>query len=153
MTDGKITTTEATESAQPPSAEVDNDKGLCVDHGTDTKTVEETVLAIPKEKGCEITDGRTAASTGHVITEAPRPDDVSLGWGGYDEVYFWQQSGLTVTKDMVKDEKYSKERHLPTRFVNEAGEHVCTVESVVDPKDYPPREEPLTLYELLNKKK
>ncbi|KFA80292.1 hypothetical protein S40288_05880 [Stachybotrys chartarum IBT 40288] len=96
---------------------------------------------------------RSATSAGHIHAH-PRPAGVSLGWGGYDKFTHWQSHGRQIKKDMVEDEEWSKDLLAPIIRVNEAGEVLKIIETVIDPEDLPQRpREPMTLYELLNNSK
>ncbi|CAH0028911.1 unnamed protein product [Clonostachys rhizophaga] len=95
----------------------------------------------------QITDLRSATSTSHLFHHE-RPDDVCVGWGGYDEFSHWQSCGLRVAKDIVgienpkaaedpeakervEERKWENDNNGATEFVNEAGEAVFTMPAYV----------------------
>ncbi|POS70515.1 hypothetical protein DHEL01_v211089 [Diaporthe helianthi] len=50
-------------------------------------------------------DLRTATNGGHVPIKK-RPQDIGLGWGGYDDFHQWQANGRKINPDDVKDDQW-----------------------------------------------
>ncbi|KAH7127457.1 hypothetical protein EDB81DRAFT_889255 [Dactylonectria macrodidyma] len=121
---------------------------LIGENGSDPATKAKS--ATYAESWDKVEDLRSATSTGHFM-QHPRPTDVCLGWGGYDQYTHWQRSGRHIKKETVKKEKWSTDRMAPVNFVNESGEMVDTVLPALELEDLPPRlQDPIPLYELLH---
>lgn len=110
-----------------------------------------TITAISREEGANITDPRVGTSRDHIPVYT-RPSRACLGWGGYDKFLSWQEAGRTVHKDMVKyEEDFNDERDGDVDFVNKDGEIVCTVPNIIPKEDLPDyTETAVPLYDLLH---
>ncbi|KAI5458788.1 hypothetical protein BGZ63DRAFT_362140 [Mariannaea sp. PMI_226] len=118
--------------------------------GSDPATKAQSASYATPDRWDQVSDCRSATSTGHV-PQHDRPPDVGLGWGGYDQFTHWQACGRLIPKDKVKREEWSTDRMAPVDFVNESGEAVETVQPAVEAHNLPPRPiPPLPLYELLH---
>ncbi|KAK7213797.1 hypothetical protein V2G26_020975 [Clonostachys chloroleuca] len=120
---------------------------LLDEDGSDPKVKDRLASYASPSDWDQITDLRSATSTSHLFHH-DRPDDVCVGWGGYDEFNHWQSCGRRVTKDMVgvenpkaaedpeakervEERKWEDDNNGATEFVNEAGEVVFTVPAYV----------------------
>ncbi|CAG9985650.1 unnamed protein product [Clonostachys byssicola] len=120
---------------------------LLAEDGSDPKVKDGLAsYASPSDRD-QITDLRSATSTSHLFHHE-RPDDVCVGWGGYDEFNHWQSCGRRVTKDMVgvpnpkaaedpeakeriEERKWERDSKGATQFVTESGKVFCTVPAYV----------------------
>ncbi|CAH0055167.1 unnamed protein product [Clonostachys solani] len=120
---------------------------LLDEDGSDPKVKDGLASYASRSDWDQITDLRSATPTSHVFHH-DRPDDVCVGWGGYDDFNHWQSCGRRVTKDMVgvqnpkaaedpeaeeriEERKWEDDSTRPTRFVDEAGKLFCTVPAYV----------------------
>ncbi|KAM0514557.1 hypothetical protein ACHAPE_006853 [Trichoderma viride] len=118
--------------------------------GSDPETMNQSPSYALPDRWDEISERRSATSTGHVL-QYQRPNVVPLGWGGYDRYIRWQSYGRRVTKDMVKEENWSTDPLAPFTIVNEGGEIVETITQPFKLEDLPPQPRNLiSLYDRLN---
>lgn len=126
---------------------------LIGENGSDPATKNKTASYAAPDQWDKITDLRSATSTGHIPAH-PRPDNVGLGWGGYDKYTHWQACGRQITKDMVKKENWSTDRLRPTKMTSNLGRTIVVPSMLEDEADLPPRpNSPVTLYDLLHQTK
>lgn len=123
---------------------------LLGDDGKDPEIMKKTITGIPWEERDNITDPRVGTSTGHIPVHV-RPTTACAGWGGYDEFISWQAAGRAVRKEMVKDEKWNRQRNATVRFVDEDGNVTDIVENKIPEEHWPYRHEaPVPLYDKLH---
>ncbi|VUC23826.1 unnamed protein product [Clonostachys rosea] len=104
---------------------------LLDEDGSDPKVKEGLASYASPSDWDQITDLRSATSTSHLFHH-DRPNDICVGWGGYDKFNHWQSCGRRVTADMVGEEqKWEDDNTGPTKFVRAGGEVFCTVPAYV----------------------
>lgn len=122
---------------------------LVSENGSDPFVKAKSASCASPDQWDKVLDPRSATSVGH-IPAYPRPDNVGLGWGGYDKLAHWQASGRQVTKDMMEEEEASTDIEAALEFVNESDEPILTVPVQIRDDLLPRSQPPPTLYQLLN---
>ncbi|KAI9167614.1 hypothetical protein HJFPF1_03747 [Paramyrothecium foliicola] len=123
-------------------------------NGSDNETKAKSPSYAAPEDWNKLTEHRSATSGGHLF-HYDRPDNVCLGWGGYDEYTEWQSNGRAISKEMVEETvEWSTDLMRPLEIESVDGNLIETIIPNLEEKFIPPRpQKPISLYEAVNEDK